>query len=101
MLLEYVPAAKSLWEIQGITQLKFEKWQCQIEDALAYRHSSGYGWGDAKPNILVRENGDLVLSDFSGGRTSRWLSADDYETVTGDVKSCKKIVEYLEAKLVG
>ena len=102
MLLEYVPAANSLREIRRITQLEFEKWQRQIEDAIAYLHSKGYVWGDAKPdNILVRENGDLVLIDFGGGRTSRWVSAEDYETVTGDVDACKKIVEYLREKLVG
>jgi serine/threonine protein kinase len=72
MLLEYVPAAKSLREIPRITQVEFERWQRQVEGALAYLHSKGIVWGDAKPdNILVRENRDLVLIDFGGGRTSR------------------------------
>jgi serine/threonine protein kinase len=102
ILLEYVPAAKSLREIPRITQLEFEKWQRQIEDALGYLHSKGFVWGDAKPdNILVRENQDLVLIDFGGGRTSRWVSPEDYETVRGDVEACKKIVKYMRGKLEG
>jgi serine/threonine protein kinase len=101
MLLEYVPTAKSLREIDGITQLEFETWQRQIENALEYLHSEGLVWGDAKPdNILVRDNRDVVLIDFGGGRTSRWVSSDDYETFRGDAEAGRKIVEYMRGKLV-
>jgi tRNA A-37 threonylcarbamoyl transferase component Bud32 len=100
MLIEYIPTAMSLQEREKITVEEFNRWRKQIKEAIDYLHSKGYVWGDAKPsNVLIRENGDIVLIDFGGGATSGWVSKENYESVTGDIKAWERIVEFLRKKV--
>ena len=100
MLIEYIPSAKSLKEREKITIEEFEKWKKQIKEAINYLHSRGDVWGDAKPaNILIRDNGDIVLIDFGGGATSGWVARENYGSVTGDLIAWERIVEFMRDKV--
>jgi serine/threonine protein kinase len=74
LLMEYIPNAESLREKKGIDNLELIRWTRQMKEAIDYLHHQGCVWGDVKPdNVLIRENGDIVLIDFGGGATSGWV----------------------------
>ena len=99
MLIEYIPNAKSLRDLDSVTSDEFDKWSAQIQDAIAYLHRNNLVWGDAKPaNVLIRANGDVVLIDFGGGRTKGWVDPVNYETVKGDLEGCERIIKFLKDK---
>jgi Ser/Thr protein kinase RdoA (MazF antagonist) len=50
-----------------------------MKEGIGYLHNKGRVWGDAKPdNVLIRENGDVVLIDFGGGFTLGWVACIAY-----------------------
>ena len=101
MLIEYIPSAIPLQEREKITGEELEKWSKQIKEAIDYLHCEGQVWGDAKlSNVLIRQNGDIVLIDFDGGATSGWVSKENYESVTGDIEAWEHIVEFISEKVV-
>jgi serine/threonine protein kinase len=56
-------------------------------------------WGDAKPdNILVREDGNLVLVDFAGGATDGWVDWKVMDTLEGDLQASPRIEEFILSK---
>lgn len=75
MLLEYIPQACIIHKFDG--RLWDDQcarlWVSQFQSAFMYLHSQGMVWGDATlDNILVPEDGDLVLVGFVGGATDGW-----------------------------
>ena len=64
-----------------------------------YLHSNNLVWGDAKPgNVLIREDGSVVLIDFGGGHTKDWVDHKNYETVQGDWQGYDRTVEFLKTR---
>ena len=71
MLIEYVENAKLLSSLESISKDKLDKWTHQMREAISYLHKKNLVWGDAKAsNVLIREDGSLVLIDFEIGRAS-------------------------------
>ena len=100
MLMEYVPNAKSLRDRERIDSVELSRWTQQIKEGIDYLHKKGCVWGDAKPdNVLIRENGDIVLIDFGGGLTSGWVEQNHYESVTGDLLAWERIVEFMKTRV--
>ena len=100
MLLEHILNAKSLQQVSRVTFDELGKWRSQISEAVEYLHSMDYVWGDAKSdNILIRENGDIVLIDFGDGATANWVDQENYESVKGDLEACKRIINFITEKV--
>ena len=73
MLMEYVENAKSLSSLGSISRDELGKWTHQMREAISCLHEKNLVWGDSKAsNILIREDGSIVLIDF-GGSNSRFL----------------------------
>ena len=99
MLMEYIPNAETLRDRERIDSVELTRWTQQIKEAIDYLHNKGCVWGDAKPgNVLIRENGDIVLIDFGGGFTSGWIEEEHYESVTGDLLAWERIVEFMKTR---
>ena len=99
MLMEYIPNAETLRDRERIDSVELSKWTRQMKEAIDYLHSKGCVWGDAKPsNVLIRENGDIVLIDFGGGFTSGWIEEKHYESVAGDLLAWERIVEFMKKR---
>ena len=78
-----------------------ERWSKQIEQAICYLHTNELVWGDAKAaNVLIRENGDIVLIDFGGGATKGWVDIENYETKKGDLQGLERIVKFMQENTV-
>ena len=100
VLMEYVPNAESLRDRKQIDRVELSRWTQQMKEAIDYLHNKGCVWGDAKPdNVLIRENGDIVLIDFGGGATSGWVEQKHYESVTGDLLAWERIVEFMKTRV--
>jgi len=100
VLMEYVPNAESLRDRKRIDNPELNRWTHQMKEAIDYLHNKGCVWGDAKPdNVLIRENGDIVLIDFGGGATSGWVEQKHYESVTGDLLAWERIVEFMKTRV--
>jgi tRNA A-37 threonylcarbamoyl transferase component Bud32 len=100
MLLEYVPNAETLRDRKRINSRELTRWTQQMKEAIDYLHNKGCVWGDAKPdNVLIRENGDLVLIDFGGGATSEWVEQKHYESITGDLLAWERIVNFMKTRV--
>lgn len=57
----------------------------QLETALSALHENHIVWGDVKAaNVLIDENEDAWLVDFSGGYTEGWVDKEVAGTVIGD-----------------
>jgi serine/threonine protein kinase len=101
MLLEYIRHAITLRDFDGrlCDDQRARLWVSQFQSALEYLHSQGMVWGDAKPdNILVREDGDLVLVDFAGGATDGWVDWKVMDTLDGDLQASRRIEEFILGK---
>ena len=84
MLIEYVENAKLLSGLESISRDELDKWTLQMREAISYLHKKNLVWGDAKAsNVLIREDGNIVLIDFGGGHTKGWVESDNYETARG------------------
>lgn len=100
MLLEYIPNARQLSEIESLSRAQYVQWTEEIQNAIQYLHYNDLVWGDAKPgNVLIRDNNSVVLIDFEGGYTEGWVDSAISGTREGDLQGCERIVQYLEAKL--
>jgi hypothetical protein len=100
ILMEYIPNAESLRERKRIDNSELIRWTRQMKEAIDYLHHKGCVWGDVKPdNVLIRENGDVVLIDFGGGATSGWVEQKYYESVTGDLLAWERIVEFMKMRV--
>lgn len=100
MLTEYIANAEAQHDRKQIDTTEATRWAEQMKEAIDYLHDNGFVWGDAKPhNVLIRENGDIVLIDFGGGATSGWVEQKDYESVTGDLRAWERIVEFMRKKV--
>lgn len=71
--MEYLPGNTLChWIKTGLLEQEAVKILCQIADALDYAHSKGVIHRDIKPdNIMFRENGSAVLTDFGIARSGR------------------------------
>lgn len=99
MLMEYIPNAESLRDRERIDSAELTRWTQQIKEGIDYLHNKGCAWGDGKPdNVLLRENGDIVLIDFGGGFTSGWIEEEHYESFTGDLLAWNRIVEFMKTR---
>ena len=77
MLLEYIPNARQLSNVQALSGDQYAWWTAEIRGAITYLHFNKLIWGDAKPgNVLIRENDRAVLIDFGGGGIRRvgWMT---------------------------
>ena len=64
-------------------------------------HVNGLVWGDAKAaNVLIREDGDIVLIDFGGGATKGWVDIANYETKKGDLQGLKRIIKFMKKNTI-
>lgn len=85
MLLEYVANAVPLSRLESVSMDQYNQWTEQIRGAITYLHNKNLVWGDAKPgNVLIREDGSVVLIDFGGRHTKDWVGHKNYETIQGD-----------------
>ena len=85
MLIDYVENGRSLQNMDTFSRKECESWTTQIHDAIEYLHHNELVWGDGKAaNVLVRDNGSIVLLDVGGGNTEGWVDKDKYETEEGD-----------------
>lgn len=101
MLMEYVENAKPLSGLGSISRDEFGKWTQQMREAISYLHEKNLVWGDAKAsNVLIREDGSIVLIDFGGGYTKGWVESNNYETSRGDWQGFERICTFLEARVV-
>ena len=101
MIIEYIRNAKSLRDAEFITSVECERWTGQIQDAIEYLHGEGLVWGDAKAeNVLIREDGDVVLVDFGGGFTPGWVEQQNSDTTRGDWQGFERIVEFMKMKAI-
>ena len=101
MIIEYVPNARSLRNVDFISSDQYDKWASQIRDAIAYLHRNDLVLGDAKAaNVLIRAEGNVVLIDFGGGYTKGWVDSVNYETVSGDLQGCEEIIKFMREKTV-
>ena len=92
MLIEYIDNAQTLRNVEYISPDDFEKWMTQIRNAVDYLHNKGLVWGDTKAvNILIRDDGNVLLIDFGGGHTESWVDKENYETMQG---ICRHPVPY-------
>lgn len=99
MIIEYIRNAKSLRDADFITSVQCEEWTTQIRSAIEYLHREGFVWGDAKAdNVLIREDGDVVLVDFGGGFTSGWVEQQNSDTSQGDWQGFERIVQFMKSK---
>ena len=79
MLIEYIDHAQTLRNVESISPDDFEKWTTQVRNAVDYLHNKGLVWRDTKAvNILIREDGNVLLIDF-GGHTESWVDKENYE----------------------
>ena len=100
MLLEYITNAQVLSNIDLISADQYRRWTKEIEDGIMYLHNKDLVWGDVKPeNVLIREDGSVVLIDFGGGYTNGWVDEVNYETAQGDWQGYRRIVEFLKARI--
>ena len=100
MLLDYIANARELSDVESLSRDQYARWTTQIHDAITYLHSKDLVWGDAKAgNVLIREDGTVVLIDFGGGGTDGWVDHWNYETVKGDWQGYERIIEFLKAKV--
>ena len=101
MIIEYIRNAKSLRDADFITSVQCKRWTGQIRSAIDYLHGEGLVWGDAKAeNVLIREDGDVVLVDFGGGFTPGWVEQQNSDTMQGDWQGFERIVEFMKTKAV-
>ena len=57
-------------------------------------------WGDAKAdNVLIRDDGSLVLVDFGGGNTENWVDKSNYETEKGDWQGYERILKFMSERV--
>ena len=76
------PHTKSLHDADFVMSVQCKWWTGQIRSAI---DGEGFVWGDAKAeNVLIREEGDVVLVDFGGGFTPGWVEQQNSDTVQGD-----------------
>jgi tRNA A-37 threonylcarbamoyl transferase component Bud32 len=104
IMMEFIPDAVTLDQVidsaSGFNKKQCLLWISQIESALEYLHSNSLVWGDAKPaNILKRPNDDLVLVDFAGGATEKWVDWQNMDTSEGDLQGLDRIKQFLWDKL--
>ena len=99
IIIEYIPNAKSLQDIEFIAPVECKKWTMQIQDAIEYLHRKGFVWGDAKvENVLIGEDNNVVLVDFGGGFTPGWVEQGNSDTMRGDWQGFERIVEFMKRK---
>ena len=100
MLTAWIENARPISEIEIISVEEAAKWIAQIKNAVDYLHKNGLVWGDAKAsNVLIREDGSLVLIDFGGGHTKGWVESDNYETIRGDWQGFERISAFLQERV--
>ena len=101
MLIEYIDNAKSLAKMESFSIVERERWSKQMEQAIHYLHTNGLVWGDVKPaNVLIRENGNIVLIDFGGGATKGWVDIEYYETKRGDLQGLERIIKFMKENTI-
>lgn len=100
MITDYVDEARPLREVHSLSSYEFEKWSNQIREAIAYLHGNGMVWGDAKAaNVLIRQNGDIVLIDFGGGHTKGWVDLSNMGTEDGDMQGMQSIINFMRERV--
>ena len=84
------------------------KWKEQLTSALDHLHGHKLAgltsdkepksrtWGDAKPQNIFINGGELVIIDFGGTYTDGWVDEDKTGTVAGDNQGKKKIFSWLD-----
>ena len=73
-----------------------QKWARQIRETLAGLHGLGILWRDLKTqNVLIDNNGDVVVLDFGGGNTVGWVDNDKYATMEGEEQGLRNIMKAL------
>ena len=100
MIIDYVEKARSLRSVDSISSEEYERWRKQMHDAVTYLHKNGIIWGDAKAaNVLIRQDGDIVLVDFGGGHTKGWVDSANKETKNGDLQGLQSITNFMLEKV--
>lgn len=73
-----------------------EKWADQIKSTLTQLHEIGVLWGDVKAdNVLIDKNGNAVVIDLEGGRTSGWVDHDVAGTIQGDEQGLERMMDFI------
>jgi tRNA A-37 threonylcarbamoyl transferase component Bud32 len=100
MLIEYIENARSLRDITSVSAQEYDRWIGQIKDAVEYLHQRGLVWGDVKAaNVLLRENGDVVLIDFGGGYTRGWVDVENSNEAHGDLQGLERIISFMKTRV--
>ncbi|KAF8860292.1 hypothetical protein BDZ45DRAFT_672607 [Acephala macrosclerotiorum] len=69
-----------------------EKWANQLERGIQLLHGAGVIWGNVNPsNIVIDQDGDLWLTNFSNGLNVLFTSAERACTVESDLEKIVKI----------
>jgi len=100
MLLDYIPNATALSDVELLSQEECNRWIKEISDALEYLHAKDLVWGDVKPaNVLIRD-GSAVLIDFGGasGFTEGCIDHRTAGTVEGGQERFEMIVNFLQER---
>ncbi|KAI0192807.1 hypothetical protein F4808DRAFT_453368 [Astrocystis sublimbata] len=98
LLLAYIDHRATLYDVvREDTPLAMkQKWARQIENTLKELHRVGVIWGDAKAdNVIIDNEDNVVLTDFEGGYTNGWVSAEKAGTVEGDLQGLQNIMAFL------
>jgi serine/threonine protein kinase len=100
MIIDYINDARSLRNVDSISNEECDRWGEQMRDAIAYLHQNELVWGDAKAaNVLICADGNAVLIDFGGGHTQGWVDSVNYETDSGDLQGWEEIVKFMTQKI--
>jgi serine/threonine protein kinase len=79
------------------TQFLRTKWAAQIQVTLRGLHNLGILRRNIKTdNVLINDDGDVVVLDFGGGNTIGWVDQDKYGTMEGDQEVLQKIMVAIE-----
>jgi tRNA A-37 threonylcarbamoyl transferase component Bud32 len=99
MIIDYIDDARSLRDVDSISNEDCERWGEQMLDAITYLHQNKLVWGDAKAANVLIADGNAVLIDFGGGYTKGWVDPVNHETETGDWQGWGEIVKFMTQKI--
>jgi serine/threonine protein kinase len=96
LLVEHIHGNRTLDEAVDGSEEEREKWMQQLRDTAKQLHDGGVVWGDAKlDNVLIDSNGDVWVTDFSGGCARGWVDGELEGTVEGDSQGLSRIPGFL------